>query len=132
MIVTDAWSPQINGVVITLRNTIRELPRQGHDVATSYARRFPHDSVSDLPGDPAVAVPRCTRARRIEEFAPDALHIATEGPLGFAARGYGLRTRRPFTTAYHTQFPEYVHARSGLPVGMTYRWMRWFHAPARS
>ena len=58
------------------------------------------------------------------------IHIATEGPLGLAARRHCLRTKRPFSTAYHTQFPEYVHARIRLPLGITYRWMRWFHAPA--
>ena len=59
------------------------------------------------------------------------MHIATEGPLGLAARAYCMRTGRPYTTAYHTQFPEYVHARTRLPLGISYRWMRWFHAPSR-
>ena len=86
----------------------------------------------DLSRDPPRAVPgRGASPRRIDAFAPDAVHIATEGPLGLAARGHCVRTGRPFTTAYHTQFPEYVHARSRLPLGLTYRWMRWFHGPAR-
>jgi hypothetical protein len=75
-------------------------------------------------------LPQREVARQIDAFAPDALHIATEGPLGLAARRHALRTGRPFTTAYHTQFPEYVHARCRLPLAISYRWMRGFHAPA--
>ena len=74
---------------------------------------------------------RCCRAaswsRMIEAFAPDALHIATEGPLGLAARGWAMRTGFAFTTAFHTRFAEYIQARTGLPVGPIYAWMRHFH-----
>lgn len=132
MIVTDAWTPQINGVVITLRNTIRELERQEHEVATITPAGFRTVPCPTYPEIRLSLAPGRQVARRIEEFAPDALHIATEGPLGLAARRHSLRIRRPFTTAYHTQFPEYVHARSRLPVGVSYGWMRWFHAPAKS
>jgi len=130
MIVTDAWSPQINGVVITLRNTIRELERQGHSVATITPDGFRSIPCPTYPEIRLALLPGRRVAERIEAFAPDALHIATEGPLGLAARRHCLRTRRPFSTAYHTQFPEYVRARTRLPVGISYRWMRWFHAPA--
>jgi len=130
LVVSDAWEPQVNGVVVTLRNTLREAARLGHEVATLTPDAFrtipcptyPEIRLSLFPGRRVAAV--------IDAFAPDALHIATEGPLGLAARAHALRTQRPFTTAYHTQFPEYVHARTRLPLAVGYRWMRWFHAPA--
>ncbi len=130
LVVTDAWSPQINGVVITLRNTIRELEAQGHTVMTITPDGFKSVPCPTYPEIRLALFPGWRVARLIDDFVPDAVHIATEGPLGLAARGHCLRTRRPFSTAYHTQFPEYVHARIRLPVGISYRWMRWFHAPA--
>jgi glycosyltransferase involved in cell wall biosynthesis len=130
LIVSDAWAPQINGVVVTLRNTIRALEAMGHTVATITPDGFTTIPCPTYPEIRLSLFPGRRVARRIEAFAPDALHIATEGPLGLAARRHCLRTRRPFTTAYHTQFPEYVHARTRLPLSIAYRWMRWFHAPA--
>jgi glycosyltransferase involved in cell wall biosynthesis len=132
LIVSDAWAPQINGVVITLTNTIRELTRQGHTVATLTPEGFRTIPCPTYPEIRLSLFPGGRVGKTIDAFAPDALHIATEGPLGLAARGHCLRTNRPFTTAYHTQFPEYVHARTRLPVSLTYRWMRWFHAPAHT
>jgi glycosyltransferase involved in cell wall biosynthesis len=132
LIVSDAWSPQINGVVITLQNTIRELERMGHTVTTITPGAFRTIACPTYPEIRLSLFAAGGVARRIDAFAPDALHIATEGPLGLAARRHCVRTRRPFTTAYHTQFPEYIHARSRLPVAISYRWMRWFHAPARA
>ena len=130
MIVSDAWSPQINGVVITLRNTIRELEADGHIVATITPDGFRSVPCPTYPEIRLALLPGRRVARSIENFQPDAVHIATEGPLGLAARRHCLRTKRRFSTAYHTQFPEYVHARIRLPLGLTYAWMRWFHAPA--
>jgi glycosyltransferase involved in cell wall biosynthesis len=132
LIVTDAWEPQVNGVVRTLKSTRRELERLGHDVEllTPHGFRtlpcptYPDIRLSLLPG-------RKVRAR-IAAFAPQALHIATEGPLGIAARAYALRQGLPFTTAYHTRFPEYVQARTRLPLSFTYRFLRWFHGPAKA
>jgi glycosyltransferase involved in cell wall biosynthesis len=69
-------------------------------------------------------------AKRIKDFAPDAIHIATEGPLGMAARSYALRHDLPFSTAYHTRFPEYVYARTRIPLAWTYRFLKWFHGPS--
>lgn len=132
MIVSDAWSPQINGVVITLRNTIRELEAAGHTVATITPDGFASIPCPTYPEIRLAINPRRRVAQRIDAFVPHALHIATEGPLGLAARRHCLRSQRPFSTAYHTQFPEYVHARIRLPVGIAYRWMRWFHAPAKA
>ena len=132
LIVTDAWEPQVNGVVRTLRSTRRELERMGHQVElltpsgfrTLPCPTYPDIRLSLLPG-------RQVR-RRIRGFAPQAIHIATEGPLGMAARAYALRHRLPYTTAYHTRFPEYVRARTGLPLGFTYRFLRWFHGRAEA
>jgi glycosyltransferase involved in cell wall biosynthesis len=132
LIVSDAWSPQINGVVITLRMTIRELTRAGHEVAMITPEAF---RTIPCPTYPEIRLSLNAGgevARRIDAFAPEALHIATEGPLGLAARRHCVRTGRSFTTAYHTQFPEYVHARTRLPLAWSYRWMRWFHAPAKA
>jgi len=127
MIVTDAWEPQVNGVVRTLKNTTRELAALGHrvelltplDFRTIACPTYPEIRLSLMPGQ---------RVReRLDAFAPEALHIATEGPLGLAARKYAKRRGLPFTTAYHTRFPEYVQARFGLPLAWTYRFLRWFH-----
>ena len=131
LIVTDAWEPQVNGVVRTLKSTRRELERLGHQVElltpigfrTVPCPTYPDIRLSLLPG-------RQVR-RRIGDFAPQAIHIATEGPLGIAARAYALRHCLPYTSAYHTRFPEYVRARTGLPLTFTYRFLRWFHGRAQ-
>ena len=132
MIVTDAWSPQVNGVVRTLNTTRRELEAMGHQVdilsplefRTLPCPTYPDIRLSILPGN--------TVRRRIREYAPHALHIATEGPLGLAARRFALRNGLPFTTAYHTRFPDYVRARTGIPLAWTYRFLHWFHTPAHA
>src|SRR5260221_4704694 len=123
LLVSDAWSPQINGVVVTLRNTIREIERLGHTVGTITPDGFMTIPCPTYPEIRLSLFPARRVARLIDAFAPEAVHIATEGPLGLAARRHCLRRQYPFTTAYHTQFPEYVYARSRLPVGFTYRWM---------
>ena len=130
MFVTDAWLPQVNGVMRTLSCTKQEMERMGHDVdilsplefRTLPCPTYPDIRLSIFPGEGV--------AKRIAAYAPDALHIATEGPLGLAARRYALRNGLPFTTAYHTRFPEYVQARTGIPLAWTYRFLRWFHAPS--
>ncbi len=130
IIVTDAWEPQVNGVVTTLRNTALELERTGHEVGLvtpASFRTVPCPSYREIR---LAVAPRRRVVDMIEAFDPDAIHIATEGPLGIAARRYCLATRRPFTTSFHTQFPEYVHARCGLPLAVSYAWLRRFHAPS--
>ena len=132
MIVTDAWKPQVNGVVRTLQTTARELQAMGHVVdfltplefSTLPCPTYPDIRLSLFPGGKVV--------RRLSDFDPDALHIATEGPLGMAARRFALRRGLPFTTAYHTRFPEYIHARTRLPLTWTYAFLRWFHGPSES
>lgn len=130
VIATDAWDPQVNGVVMTLRNTRDELRRLGHDVlmVTPQGRRsIPCPSYPEI--RLALFAGRSI-GKSIDEFQPDCIHIATEGPIGWATRRYCLRHRLPFTTAYHTQFPEYVRARVPIPVAWTVALLRWFHRPS--
>jgi len=130
LIVTDAWSPQVNGVVVTLMNTIEQLQRLGHVVDLITPQEFRTVPTPSYPEIRLALLPGREVARRIEALRPDAIHIATEGPLGLAARRHCVRSQRQFTTAYHTQFPEYVHARCRLPLAITYAWLRHFHAPS--
>lgn len=132
MIVTDAWRPQVNGVVRTLLTTKRELEAMGHIVDILSPKEFRTLPCPTYPDIQLSLMPAKAVAKRIFSFAPDALHIATEGPLGLAARRFALKHRLPFTTAYHTRFPEYVKARTGIPLSWTYRFLRWFHAPAQA
>lgn len=129
-IVTDAWAPQINGVVRTLRAVIARLHRLGHDVLVI----SPDQYVSiPCPSYPEIRLALATRhgvGTKLADFAPDAVHITTEGPLGLAARRFCLDHGYPFTTAYHTQFPEYLARRTGLPAGVFWPFIRWFHTPA--
>ena len=131
MIVTDAWSPQVNGVVRTLETLGKDLASLGHTVRyiTPLGRRtFP------LPTYPEIRLAffqRRALMREIRAFAPDAIHIATEGSLGLAARRICLQHGIAFTTAFHTRFAEYVHARFRMvPERLIWRWLRWFHHPA--
>ena len=128
LLVTDAWAPQINGVVVSLRNTIAWITRFGHEVEVISPQGFRTLPMPSYPEIPLTLFPRRTVRERFKEFRPDEIHIATEGPLGFAARQVCLENGQRFTTAYHTCFPEYVHARTRLPVSLTYRMLRWFHA----
>jgi glycosyltransferase involved in cell wall biosynthesis len=130
LIVTDAWSPQVNGVVTTAKATVRELERAGHDVGLITPSGFRTVPCPTYPEIRLAVAPGPRVARMIEEFEPDAIHIETEAPLGLAARRHCLASGYPFTTAYHTQFPEFIHARCRLPVSLTYRLMRWFHSPS--
>ena len=132
LIVTDAWEPQVNGVVRTLKSTRRELERMGHEVDFLTPLEFRTVPCPTYPDIRLSLLPRRKVRERIRAFAPQAIHIATEGPLGMAARAYALRNKVPYTTAYHTRFPEYVHARVRLPLSVTYRFLRWFHGRAQA
>ena len=131
MIVTDAWAPQVNGVVRTLQMLGRELKGLGHEVrfVTPEGR-----TTVPLPtyGEIRLALfQQRTLENEIREFAPDAIHIATEGTLGIGARKICLRYDIPFTTSFHTRFPEYVTARFPfIKEESVYRFLRWFHGPA--
>ncbi len=127
MIVTDAWEPQVNGVVRTLKMTTRELQAMGHEVHILSPQDFKSVPCPTYPEISLALATRSTVARRIDAVEPDCLHIATEGPLGWAARGAAIRNGWPFTTAYHSRFPEYVHARVRVPLSWSYGLLRKFH-----
>jgi glycosyltransferase involved in cell wall biosynthesis len=132
MIVTDAWSPQVNGVVRTLTTTRREMEAMGHQVDILSPLEFRTLPCPTYPDIRLSLFPGGKVTRRRAELDPDAIHIATEGPLGLAARRFAMKRDIPFTTAYHTRFPEYVHARSGMPLSWTYAFLRWFHGPSKA
>jgi glycosyltransferase involved in cell wall biosynthesis len=129
-LVTDAWEPQVNGVVRTLQSVRAVLEAQGHRVMVISPDRFYSLPCPTYPEIRLALVRVATIGAMLEQFEPDAIHLATEGPLCIAARRWCLRHRFPFTTAYHTQFPDYVSARSGVPAEWVWRYIRWFHAPA--
>ena len=130
MIVTDAWLPQTNGVVSTLRQTTAALTRFGHEVAMVTPNEFRNVPCPTYPEIRLSLFPGSQVSARLTQFRPEAVHIATEGPLGLAARRHCLRRGLPFTTSYHTQFPQYLRARYPIPISVSYRALRWFHAPA--
>lgn len=130
LIVTDAWHPQVNGVVRTLTTTRQELERLGHAVEVIAPDRFRTVPMPTYPEIRLALKPGARLVRMIDAMAPDAIHIATEGPLGLAARRYCLKRGVPFTTAYHTRFPEYVRDRFPVPLRLSYALVRRFHAPA--
>lgn len=129
-IVTDAWSPQTNGVVRTLSITVERLGRLGHDIEVIEPSAWRTVALPSYPEIRLALRPYPRLADRLEDFRPDAVHIATEGTLGMAARRWCLRNRRRFTTSYHTQFPEYVRARLPIPLAVSYAHMRRFHGAA--
>jgi glycosyltransferase involved in cell wall biosynthesis len=129
-LVTDAWLPQTNGVVRTLTVTAEKLAQLGHDVFPVTPLEF---RTIPCPTYPEIRLSLFAARRvrhRLDALDPDAVHIATEGPLGLAARRWCLRRGRAFTTSYHTQFPEYVRARFPIPLGVSYAFLRWFHGQA--
>src|ERR1700732_3307567 len=130
MIVTDAWFPQTNGVVSTLAQTAAWLGRFGHEVRMITPRDFRSVACPTYPEIRLSILPFKKVKRSILEFSPQALHIATEGPLGLAARRFCLKSGMRFTTSYHTQFPQYLRARFPIPLGVSYRALRWFHGAA--
>jgi glycosyltransferase involved in cell wall biosynthesis len=132
LIVTDAWDPQVNGVVRTLKMTRRELVAMGHVVELLGPRTFPAVPCPTYPEIELAITTRAAVARRIDAFAPDCLHIATEGPLGWHVRAVARERGWPYTSAYHTRFPEYVHARVRVPLGWSYGMLRRFHARSRA
>lgn len=129
-IVTDAWLPQVNGVVTTLGRTRDELVASGHRVkmiTPADHRTLPCPTYPEI----RLAVLPYRRIRRtLDQFRPDCIHIATEGPLGFAARRYCRRHGLAYTTSYHTRFPQYVRERAPIPESWTYAWLRRFHRDA--
>lgn len=130
LIATDAWYPQVNGVVRSLTTTIDRLEKMGHEIVTITPDQF---HTIPCPSYPEIRLAAFTRSRIdqvLRNSCPDAVHIATEGTIGLGCRNACLRLGMPFTTAYATRFPEYVQARFRIPVKVTYRMLKWFHRPS--
>ncbi|HEX3919192.1 MAG TPA: glycosyltransferase family 1 protein [Caulobacteraceae bacterium] len=130
LLATDAWEPQVNGVVRTLTRIVAELREMGDHVEVISPDQF---STFPLPTYPEIklAVGAYEKVQdKFKWFEPEAIHIATEGPLGLAARRICLEWKLPFTTSYHTRFPEYVSARLPVPLAAGYAYMKWFHRPS--
>lgn len=129
-VVTDAWLPQTNGVVRTLMTTINRMRADGIDVHVISPDGFRTVPCPTYPEIRLSLFAGKSVARRLDGLTPASVHIATEGPLGLAARRWCLRNGHEFTTAYHTQFPEYLRARAPIPLSVSYSFMRWFHGAA--
>jgi glycosyltransferase involved in cell wall biosynthesis len=130
LLVTDAWEPQVNGVVRTLTRVVAELKAMGHSVeviSPDQFKTFPLPTYAEIKVAIGVYEPV---QERFKAFEPEAIHIATEGPIGLAARRICVEWKLPFTTSYHTRFPEYVSARLPLPLAAGYAYMKWFHKPS--
>ena len=131
LLATDAWEPQVvNGLVRTLARIRRELTEMDDLVEVISPDQFPTFPLPTYP-EIKLAVGAFEKVQqRFREFEPEAIHIATEGPIGLAARRICLEWKLPFTTSYHTRFPEYVSARLPLPLAAGYAYMKWFHKPS--
>ena len=130
LLATDAWEPQVNGVVRTLTRTVAECRAMGHEVEVISPDQF---KTVPLPTYPEIrlALGAYEEIReRFKAFEPDGIHIATEGPIGMASRRICMEWKLPFTTSYHTKYPEYVAARLPVPLSLGYAFMRWFHNPS--
>jgi 1,2-diacylglycerol 3-alpha-glucosyltransferase/glucuronosyltransferase len=130
LLATDAWEPQVNGVVRTLTRTVAECREMGHEVEVISPDQFKTFPLPTYPEIKLAVGAFEPLQEKFKSFEPEAIHIATEGPIGFAARRICLDWKLPFTTSYHTKFPEYVAARLPLPVSAGYAYMRWFHKPS--
>lgn len=130
VIATDAWHPQVNGVVRSLATTTDRLRRRGHEVLVIEPGRF---RTIPCPTYPEIRLAlACVPAVRglMREFQPEAVHVATEGPIGWAARNWCISNKRRFTTSFHTRFPDYISVRTGIPAAWVWSLMRWFHGAA--
>jgi glycosyltransferase involved in cell wall biosynthesis len=129
-LVTDAWQPQVNGVVTTLVELARELGEAGHRVKVIHPGLFRTRPCPGYAGIDLAVRPARGVAQLLDAFQPDAIHLATEGPLAWAGRGYCLKRDLAFTTAFHTRFPEILHAALRIPLSWGYALLRHFHRPS--
>lgn len=129
-IATDAWFPQVNGVVRSLATTIERIRRRGLEVDTISPDQFRSIPCPTYPEIRLALACKPGVARRLDAFEPQAVHIATEGPIGWAARAWCIRRKLPFTTSFHTRFPDYVSVRTGIPADWIWVVMRRFHGAA--
>ena len=129
---TDAWHPQVNGVVRSLSTTVQGLVERGHEVELVVPSQFHTVAMPGYSEIRLAVLPRFGTRRTLTDFAPDVVHIATEGPIGWSARAWCLARGVPFTTAFHTRFPDYAAVRTGLDAERFWPLMRRFHAPSRA
>jgi 1,2-diacylglycerol 3-alpha-glucosyltransferase/glucuronosyltransferase len=125
---TDAWHPQVSGVVTKFVRMARELEHMGHEVYFITPDMFRTVPMPTYPQIRLALNPWKRVSGLLDAFAPDCIHLATEGPIGFAARSYCLRRNYPFTTSYTTRFPEYIRLRFPVPLSISYSVFRWFHS----
>jgi glycosyltransferase involved in cell wall biosynthesis len=130
VIATDAWAPQTNGVVTTLKATVDALTRLGHEVRVISPQGMLSIPAPSYPEIRLAVWPAPHIRREMKAFRPHAIHIATEGPLGLAVSRYCRHRLVPFTTSYHTRYPEYLRARWPIPIDVSYAWLRRFHGAA--
>jgi glycosyltransferase involved in cell wall biosynthesis len=127
---SDAWAPQTNGVVTTLQATAQTLASLGHDVRVLSPQSLACLPCPSYPEIRLAVAPGAYVARQLKAFRPHAIHIATEGPLGLAVRRHCRARGVPFSTSYHTRYPEYLRARWPIPLSLSYAWLRGFHGAA--
>ena len=127
LVVSDAWHPQINGVVNTILCTIACLKELGHQVIMLTPEKFKTIPCPTYPEIRLAVFPKKGVQNFLISREFDAIHIATEGPLGIATRNFAIKNKLKYTTAFHTKFPDYIKARVGLPTFITYSFLRWFH-----
>ncbi len=127
LIATDAWHPQVNGVVRSIDSLTTEARAIGAEVELITPDGFRSIGAPTYPDIRLALVTAGMIEARVEAYKPDHIHIATEGPIGLATRRACLRAKRVFTTSYHTSFPDYLAARAPIPPDWTYAWLRWFH-----
>jgi glycosyltransferase involved in cell wall biosynthesis len=130
LLATDAWRPQVNGVVRTLETSIHHLRARGHEVAVIHPGLFATIRNPLYPEIRLAWPGRRLVTRLVREFQPDVVHVATEGPVGLVVRALCLRNRWRFTTSYHSKFPEYLQELARVPIRWSYAFLRWFHAPS--
>jgi glycosyltransferase involved in cell wall biosynthesis len=129
-LISDAWAPQVNGVVTTLVELVRELELSGHEVDVIQPGMFKTQPCPGYAGIDLAIKPKRELTRLLDQWQPEAIHIATEGPLGWAARSYCLKHKLAFTTAFHTKFPEILNAAAKIPLSWGYALFRHFHRPS--
>lgn len=131
-IATDAWHPQVNGVVRTIDTTARIIASLGHEVSIISPNQFRTVACPGYSEIRLAIAPRIRVRKRLHALSPDIVHIATEGPIGWSTRGWCLSHGIPFTSAFHTRFPDYAAVRTGLSPDVFWPTMRRFHAPSRA
>jgi glycosyltransferase involved in cell wall biosynthesis len=129
LIITDAWEPQVNGVVTTMTTVVKKLKEKNFKVEVIHPGMF---HTFPLPNYPEISVAWnfWDLKKKIEKFDADYMHISVEGPLGVTGRHYCLENNIPYTTCIHTKFPEYVYERFGIGLDVTKGLLKWFHNPA--